>query len=430
MPAPRSLFLARLTSLYFPYSLFIGAILTQLLAARVEVLAGPQKGVYMAWIGGLGALAATVVCLVVGSISDNTIHPRGRRYPWILWGMGFASVMAIGIGAAPTLPLLLVAYSLWRLGIHAGGAAFDAVIPDRVQLDNQCRASGWGEFWELLAQTTAILICFLLMPGVANQLTGWHLSDSAQVDVGSLLICGLCSVTMLLFIAANLPVLKDAPLPPESAVPLSKSLGRVVNLNLGEVPDFTRLWFSRCVLNMGIYTGIEFLRYYVQDALPAGKGDPTLPVIIIGLTVTAGGVFGAISGGKLGDRVSKRLLLYVYCLISTAAAVCFCLTHNATAAYVIGFFYGIGYSAISTVDWAFATNLLPKGQEGRYLAFFQTAFNGPQILVSVLGGYIGQALGFRAVFWTIPVYLLAGMFILAFVRERHEIPGYSEVSPS
>lgn len=431
MQAPRPFFLCRLTSLYFPFSLLMTAVLVTLLPMRVEALAGQaDKGLYIACIGGFGAVLATGVCLVVGAVSDNTRHPRGRRYPWILGGMSLGALACFGLGLANSLWLLLLSYGLMRLGLHTGAAAFDAVVPDRVPLEYQCRASGWGEIWELLGQTVGLgATAFLFTAGCLNQLLHRQLSPLLENRMVGILVAAGCAVLLLGFLVLNAGVLKDVPAAPEPAVPLLASLGRVLKLNLHQVPDFTRLWISRCALNMGIYTGVEFLYYYVET-MPHHGANIAGEVSWIGLASTAGGVFGAISGGYLGDRFSKRRLLYVYCGISTVAAVCFCLTQSLVMARFIGFFYGIGYSAISTVDWAFATNLLPRGQEGRYLAVFQTAFNGPQVLVTLLGGWLGWQLGFRVVFWTIPLYFVVGMIVLSMVRERHEIPGYSEISPT
>lgn len=71
--------------------------------------------------------------------------------------------------------------------------------------------------------------------------------------------------------------------------------------------------------------------------------------------------------------------------------------------------------------WAFATNLMPQGREGKYMTIFHIAFALPQALILVTGGIIGHHLGWRAVFWTIPGYLLIGMALISGVRERHEI---------
>jgi predicted MFS family arabinose efflux permease len=45
----------------------------------------------------------------------------------------------------------------------------------------------------------------------------------------------------------------------------------------------------------------------------------------------------------------------------------------------------------------------------------------PQILVTGVGGVIGDWYGWRALFWTIPFYILGGMFLLGRVREPHEL---------
>jgi MFS family permease len=132
-------------------------------------------------------------------------------------------------------------------------------------------------------------------------------------------------------------------------------------------------------------------------------------------------VAGTFIAGHFADRASKRAVIYVSCGFAAFAAICFCLTSSNWAARAIGLIFGIGYGAFCAVDWAFATNLMPRGKEGKYMAIFHVAFTVPQVLVLIMGGVMGHYLGYRAVFWTIPFYLAAGMAMISKVREYHEI---------
>jgi MFS family permease len=183
------------------------------------------------------------------------------------------------------------------------------------------------------------------------------------------------------------------------------------------------------VLNIGTFTGIEFLRYFVAETLPVQGTDVAHEVMMIGLCVTLGGVFGALLGGWLGDFFAKRTLLYVFCSIAALSAAGFCISTSIPQTRVIAFCFGIGFSAINAVNWAFAISLVPRGHEARYLAIFQTCFYLPQVVVMGVGGILGQYLGYRTLFWTIPFWLVAGMLLLRRVREPASVLASASATP-
>jgi MFS family permease len=408
--------------LWLPVTLFWSAVMAQVLAERVEHFTGEQKGLYMAVIGAFGAIAATVVQLVVGPVSDNCPHPRGRRYPFILWGILLNTIPLMTFALSRSFAALMVSFVFIQLFINLATGPFQAIIPDLVPPEHQGKASGWMGFWTLIGQIAGLILSGLLLAkGVVNRLTGQQLPPAQEASVGVFLICVICAVGLLVCLFINLRAVKEKPLPKSAALPVSAALREAWDLQLRRYPDFAKLLYSRFIINMGIYTGIEFLRYYVQDALPQG-GDVALETMFIALAATFGGVLGAFKAGSLADRASKRTLIYVSCGFAALAAVLFCITSSVWAARGIGFIFGIGYGAFCAVDWAFATNLMPPGKEAKYMAIFHIAFTVPQVLILVWGGVMGHHFGYRAVFWTIPFYLALGTAMISKVRERHEIP--------
>lgn len=412
--------------LWLPVTLFWSAVMAQVLAERVEHFTGEQKGLYMAIIGPFGAIAATVVQLVAGPLSDNCTHPRGRRYPFVLWGILLNTIPLLTFAMSRSFVALMVSFVFIQLFINFATGPFQAIIPDLVPPEHQGKASGWMGFWTLIGQIAGLILSgVLLMKGAVNWLTHQHLPHPQESSLGVFIICVICAVGLLVCLFINLRIVKEKPLPKNAALPTSAALREAWDLQLRRYPDFAKLLYSRFIINMGIYTGIEFLRYYVQDALPKG-GDVAIETMFIALAATFGGVLGAFKAGSLADHTSKRTIIYVSCGFAALAAVLFCITSSVWAARGIGFIFGIGYGAFCAVDWAFATNLMPQGKEAKYMAIFHIAFTVPQTLILTFGGVIGHHFGYRTVFWTIPFYLAIGTAMISKVRERHEIPVSSE----
>lgn len=417
--------LSLLSILQLPITLFWSAVLAQVLAERVEFFAGAEKGLYLAIIGAVGALASTAVQLFVGPLSDRCAHPRGRRYPFILWGIGLNTIPIFMFAFSGSFTQLMLAFVLIQLLLNVATGPFQAYIPDLVPPHQQGRAAGWMGFWTLCGQIMGLVVSGLLLaPTVINALSGQNLPPAGARSLGVVLICALCAVSLLVCLAITLRGVREVSLPPHRRLAwrqaLRQSARDAFDWQLRAHRDFARLLVSRFVINMGIYSGVEFLRYYVQEALTPGR-DPSLPTMYVGLAVTVGGIGGTFVAGHLADAISKRRVIYVSCGLAALAAIGFCLTSSLMAALVIGVVFGIGYGAFCAVDWAFATNLMPQGREAKFMAIFHIAFTVPQVLVLTLGGLLGHALGYRAVFWTIPFYLALGTLLISKVRERHEI---------
>jgi MFS family permease len=415
---PRNLI--QLSLLYLPLNLFWTAMLLQVLPLRIDTLIGDKKGIGFAIVSSGGAIVATLCMFLVGPLSDNTTHRFGRRFPWIVGGILVGILGALLFPFARTLPVLLLAFVLARLGFATAIAGYEAILPDRVPIEFRSRASGWNEMFDVLGQFGGLAFTALLAQGTTNSLLGLHLSPAAETNLAISIICAGSSLLLIGVLILNQSWIREAPLAKETAKPWRETVRTAFAWRPSQAPDFARLYISRCVLNLGIFIGADFLFFYVQDVLAVPKGQVPHEVIFIALSVTMGGVLGALLGGRLGDVFSKRTLLYFFCSLAALAATGFCVTDSIPMARGIGFFYGIGASAIGTLDWAFATSLVPRGQEARYLAIFQTCFYLPQIVVG-LGAVVGESSTFRVLFWSIPVWLIAGMLLLSRVREPREI---------
>jgi MFS family permease len=400
--------------------------------AAVEVRVSRTKGHYLALIGGLGALGSTLVQLLIGPLSDRTTHRKGRRYPYIFWGLLLNTLPLLAFGLSQSFTQLVIAFVFVQLLMNVAMGPFQALIPDLVPPEYQGRAAGFLGFWQLTGQVAGLVLAGMLLDGhVVNRFfpTVPPRPPAEATSFGVLVFCSLCAVLLLLLLAVYHYAVKERPLSTATKMPVRAALRESFHLGLQPYPDFARLLYSRFLINLGIYTAIEFLRYYVQDCLPMEGRSISLETMWVTLAATFGGVLGTFKAGALADTISKRRIIYFTCAVVAASAVLFCLNHSIWGARVIGFIFGVAYGAFCAVDWAFATNLMPEGREAKYMAIFHIAFTVPQVLVLVFGGLLADTVAmryggntaYRVVFWTIPFYLAAGAALISRVRERQEI---------
>jgi MFS family permease len=418
--------LPRLSVLWLASNLFWSAVMSQVLAQRVEYFVGDaKKGTYLAMIGAAGALMSTLIQLVIGPLSDNSTHAKGRRFVFVFWGVLLNTIPIFLFALSRSFWQLMFSFVLIQLLLNTATGPFQAIIPDRVPREHQGKASGWMGVWQLIGQIFGLILPgVLLTASLVNAITGRNMPDAQAVNFGVFLICTICASVLLICLFINAPLLIQPRFQSQKVQSLGGALRDAFDLDLKSHPDFAWLLVSRAVINMGIYAAINFLYYYVKDELSPSL-PPRMPipiaVMIIALAVTAGGVISTLIAGKLADKVSKRVVIYWSCGFAALAALGFCLAHNFIWACVIGLVFGIGYGAFCAVDWAFAANLMPAGREGKYMAIFHIAFTAPQVVGLMLGGLIGQQFGYRAVFLSVPFYLIVGAILISRVRERHEI---------
>jgi MFS family permease len=100
------------------------------------------------------------------------------------------------------------------------------------------------------------------------------------------------------------------------------------------------------------------------------------------------------------------------------------LSHSYTGILIAAGFLGIALGAFTSTNWALATDLVPKGQEGRYLALANVATAGGAALARLMGPVIdyfnnsvSAGLGYQVMlFICLGLILLGGLLLLKVQR--------------
>ncbi len=112
-----------------------------------------------------------------------------------------------------------------------------------------------------------------------------------------------------------------------------------------------------------------------------------------------------------------------------AGAMMFVFAPNVRFALIAAVPAGLAYGVFTAVEWAFACNLLPRGEAARYLGVWNASAVVPQILAFPFAGAVGGAisarapgLGWRVDFAIAALCCLVGAYFLRHVRERARDP--------
>ena len=339
-----------LAALWFGLQFVWGALLAISLQARSEALA-PQSAVWAyALIAAAGAIVATIVQLVVGPLSDRSRARSGTRVAFYRTGVVLAVPAIVWFYLAPDYAGLVGAFFVVQVAMNVATGPYQAVIPDYVAPEHAGAASSRMSVLQSLGNAGGLL---------------------AAGFIADLRIVAAVLVTMLLgsyaVTARHIATLQSRPVRAES-----------VRIDA----TFRTLLASRGAINLGFYTLLGFLFFYVRQSLDVG--DVRTQTALLFLTFTLCGVAGALLGASPADRFEKRSVVMAANALVAVALITLVITHTLAMAYGAAALAGAAWGAYFTADWALACTLLPREAMGAAMGIWNIASAVPQIVAPLL----------------------------------------------
>jgi MFS family permease len=446
----------------------LNTIILQVLAVAVAGSTA-QGTLVVAKASSAGAVFAVVVPILVGYLSDRTSTRFGRRRPWIAIGTLF-NLFGLGLLAgAGSVPALIAAYLVVQISNNGAFAAYSAVIPDVVPVQQNGRASGLLNAMQQLGTVLGLFaLTILLSPD--------HLGSTHAGAVAGLWVVGIFTAGTVMISLAAIP---EAPLQRlRSAVSIRipmrvgvAAIGFIVVLAALEFVLLTPLstwWFAavgvgilaaavavfasiripqvretlaplsdrdffwvlatRFFNTCGIWTIAPYIAFFFKDVVH--RTDYAFDSSLWLLAVIGGGVIPAVVGGFLSDRYGGRRKIFVYISAGLQAAVSavllFTLVTDLTVLYLLGILFGLGFGAYQAVDWALACDVLPDRDNAaaKDMALFHVSFTLPQVFASALAGQLlyhlnqspGGNFGYRVVFATAALWFLLSLVFVRMIK--------------
>ncbi len=345
---------ARLCAFNAGIQLVWGAILAVELQARVIAVSATsaQSVASYTTIAAVGAAIATVVQLVAGTLSD-IMRARGAGRQ-LFYGLGVLGTVPVlyWFMTAPTLVTIGLAFAVLEVTMNVAGGPYQAIIPDYVEPQRRGLASSWMSAYQSLGSALGLAIagviadlrlvaCALVIPFVATYGVSAGYARGLQIA------------------------------PPRVAVSLRATFALVA------------LLASRGIINVGFFTLLGFLAFYVRDTLGSSS---VAQVGLIFLVFTLAGIVGAVAASKVTDRVDKRAVISVSVVAIAAALAVLALASSFALAYAGAVFAGFAWGAFVTADWALATTTLPEGTMATAMGVWNVATTIPQVIAPLATG--------------------------------------------
>lgn len=408
-----------LSAFWLGVSVHWAAFLTIAMQARVNDLAPPdQRGAYLAWLAAAGALISTVIELVAGPISDRCTARMGRRRPFILWGTLLSLPFVVLFMTTQSFALLILHFVAIQLFLNWANGPYQAVIPDYVPPQRHGLASAYMGMMTLVGTLLGLALAGALLG--EPPLIGGLLERGVRLQLVGYMLVGFLLLTMLWTVLG----MREPQWQPRTPDEKRLRWTLFVNILLNEQPNFRWVVLSRFVFNMGFFTALFFLEFYLRDTIGLGGAAPQHAFGFMA-TATLTGVLGNWLAGALADRMSKKRIIYGCIALICVCAAMFLTAQNLVWVYLTGALFGVAWGAYAAVDWALASNLAPPQESGRYMAIWHIAMTMPQVIAPLIAGPLGDywnaqyglGAGWRWIFALAPIYFLASAFLLRPVRE-------------
>jgi len=115
--------------------------------------------------------------------------------------------------------------------------------------------------------------------------------------------------------------------------------------------------------------------------------------------------------GRLADTFSKKKIIVAGLIVYAVISVVYTYVTSPEMLIVVRFFHGVGSSMMMPVAMAYAMNLTPQGEEGKYMGYLNTALFSGFGAGPFIGGYIYENYSTNMVFNTMTVLVLISLVL-------------------
>lgn len=341
------------------------------LAYKVQLIDPAGKDASLGLVIGLGSITGLVLGPVAGVLSDGTRLAWGRRRPWIVGGLVLAAAGAFVIAIAPSIPLMILGWSICQFAVAVISAGFNPVLAEHVPSAQRGKVGALG--------------------GVSASFAGVGASLIGSFLTGNLLLLfmlppAVFAVGVVLFVF----VVKDKPAPADTVLPSVSDVFRSFWFNPRQYSDFALVFLGKFLLQFGFTFFSTFSFYFLLERLgftPEQAGQNLAAAGGISLLAMMG---LAVFGGYLSDRLQRRKpFIYLAAGLIAGGLIVVSIAPSFIFFIVGGTMLAAGTGAFTSVDLAMATDLLPeKEKAGKYMSIYYLSSGIPGVVAPIVAPLI------------------------------------------
>jgi MFS family permease len=317
-----------------------------------------------------GSVVAMLVQPTIGSISDYTISRWGRRKPYIFVGSCLDLVFLWAIATSNALVAIAVFYILLQVSSNFAQGPFQGYVPDLVPASQVGLASALVGLMQVLGNVVGFGIAAIAI-------------SLDQFVLGTVALGVVEFVTML-------------------GVVLRVDDGRAAKSRAGRswldvareawgadvLQERSFLWLvgSRFFVLMGGGIVVQLAQNYLHQSHGLSQDQTGSTFLIILAIVTVANVVSVVPAARASDRVGRKRVIYLSCLLGGVGLAIVALAPTLPIAYLGMAFFGVSSGTFLAVDWALMTDIIPKASSGRYMGISNVATASAGVIAIAFGG--------------------------------------------
>ena len=401
-----NLALMRLGAFSFGMTGFFVVMDTMILPTLVlDVAPEGAKNTLLGVLGFSGLLVAALVQPIVGSYSDRTRSPLGRRVPYMLWGVFFVCLGLAGLSFTLTFFSLLIIWIFIQANASIGYGPYLALIRDLVPLNR----IGVASSLKILADASGAVALVALSGFLISRYTGPESIMWLRITLvalgGTLLLTAAISATTV--------VTRE-----RASGMLRQGLRSLSHSTSGLHPQLPWFLISRFMLSAAIFIFPTYGLFFLRDVVLV-----TNPAQTLGNAVIAIGGALALSvypAGWLSDRIGRKPVVLAGAAGAAIGSVGIFWADNAGQAIAIASVIGACLGVVFSANWALANELATPGREGQHIAIVNLATIGGAASAKTLGpvvdlfnSLVAPGTGYAALlFGCAALFVLGGLLLL------------------
>jgi DHA1 family multidrug resistance protein-like MFS transporter len=163
----------------------------------------------------------------------------------------------------------------------------------------------------------------------------------------------------------------------------------------------------------------------ISPIIPNYASDMGATGVMIGLIYSSFSLSRAVLQtpvGRFADSYSKKRIIIIGLAGYTVTSILYTVVTSPESLIAVRFVHGVGSAMVMPVAMAYAILLTPKGQEGKYMGYMNTALFAGYAAGPLLGGYIYEKYSVNTVFNAMSVLVFSSLILTAlFVPEERSL---------
>jgi MFS family permease len=279
------------------------------------------------------------------------------------------------LAVARSLLVITIEWIFLQIGMNIVQVALSAILPDQVPLRQRATVSAFAAgLGTLLGGLLGQILMTQFFKGI----------PAAYIAI---------AVTITIMLSVFLLVLRDVPLPKKHVPPFHiRKIAAAYWLNPVTHSDFALTWLARCLMFLGYTTVVNFMFYFLQDAVHYSHlfpGHTTAEGVQTFFAINVGSILVAsLFAGILSDKLQRRkMFVMVSSLIMMVALLLYAFFPTWPMVIAATILLGIGTGVFLSVDLALASQVLPTATDrGKDIGLINMAIFLPMILSPLMAG--------------------------------------------